>query len=120
MCPNRQIIFDATASEHLCKIYAIPARNLVTMPDDVPLEKAALTEVLAVSWHIVRLLALAALHADIVLRAMVLGGGAIGLASALVLNTKGVSNVGIVKPNANRIAGLRALDQTVTDTAAAE
>jgi len=83
----------------------MPDQNLVEVPDAVPLSKAALAEPLAVSWHAVRL-ALAALHPSMEKRALVIGGGAIGLAAALALNAMGVSDVTIAEPNEMRRAFL--------------
>ncbi|MBD0864220.1 MAG: alcohol dehydrogenase catalytic domain-containing protein [Rhodobacteraceae bacterium] len=119
LCPHRQIISMQPREGAFAEYVAIPERNLVTVPDDVPLDKAALTEPLAVSWHAARL-ALAALHPDVTPRALVLGGGAIGLAAALIFNAKGVEDVEIVEPNINRTARLRAIGQTVVETASGE
>jgi L-gulonate 5-dehydrogenase len=83
----------------------MPDSNLVTVPDDVPLDKAALAEPLAVSWHAVRL-ALEALHPSMEKHALVIGGGAIGLAAALALKAMGAQDVTIAEPNAARRAYL--------------
>jgi threonine dehydrogenase-like Zn-dependent dehydrogenase len=83
----------------------MPASNLVTVPDAVPLDKASLAEPLAVSWHAVRL-ALAALHPSMERSALVLGGGAIGLAASLALKAMGIETVTIVEPNPARRAFL--------------
>lgn len=101
LCPKRQIISMPPREGAFAQYISMPSRNLVTVPDDVPLEKAALAEPLAVSWHAVRL-ALLALHPQSERTALVLGGGAIGLAAALALHAMGVSDVTIVEPNADR------------------
>ncbi|WP_319544899.1 alcohol dehydrogenase catalytic domain-containing protein [Ruegeria conchae] len=105
LCPNRQIISMPPREGAFAQFVAIPDRNLVPVPDDVPLEKAALTEPLAVSWHAVRL-ALQALRPGMDRRALVIGGGAIGLAAALALRAMGVTDVIVQEPNAERRAYL--------------
>ncbi|WP_170783301.1 zinc-dependent alcohol dehydrogenase [Ruegeria lacuscaerulensis] len=98
ICPNRQIISMPPREGAFAQYVAMPDRNLVTVPDDVPLAKAALAEPLAVSWHTARL-GLEALHPAMDRRALVIGGGAIGLAAALALKAMGVSDVTITEPN---------------------
>ncbi|WP_299659623.1 alcohol dehydrogenase catalytic domain-containing protein [uncultured Ruegeria sp.] len=98
LCPNRQIISMPPREGAFAQFVALPDRNLVLVPDDVPLEKAALTEPLAVSWHAVRL-ALEALSPAMDRRALVIGGGAIGLAAALALRAMGVDDVIVQEPN---------------------
>lgn len=105
LCPQRQIISMPPREGAFAQFVAMPNRNLVTVPEDVPLAKAALAEPLAVSWHAARL-GLAALHPAMDRRALVLGGGAIGLAAALALTAMGVEAVEIVEPNPIRRAYL--------------
>ncbi len=78
---------------------AIPETNLVTIPDGVGFDKAALAEPIACGWH-------AAGEARRLLReqagpvrALVLGGGAIGLGAALCLAAQGINDVTIIEPN---------------------
>ncbi|PKQ12530.1 MAG: galactitol-1-phosphate 5-dehydrogenase [Alphaproteobacteria bacterium HGW-Alphaproteobacteria-1] len=101
LCATRQIISMPPREGAFAEALAMPERNLVTVPDDVPLDIAALAEPLAVSWHAVRL-GLAALDASDPRRALVIGGGAIGLAAALALRAMGCAEVVIVEPNAAR------------------
>ncbi|MTI03268.1 alcohol dehydrogenase catalytic domain-containing protein [Roseibium sp. RKSG952] len=105
LCAARQIISMPPREGAFAQFVAMPERNLVTVPDEVPLEKAALAEPLAVSWHAARL-ALEALHPAMERRALVIGGGAIGLAAALALRAMGVEDVTIQEPNAARRAFL--------------
>ncbi len=105
LCPDRQIISMQPRQGAFAQFISMPERNLVDVPIDVPLTKAALAEPLAVSWHAVRL-ALTASDNDQP-RAMVIGGGAIGLAAALSLNAAGLEDVTVVEPNAARRAFLR-------------
>ncbi|MCY4243320.1 MAG: alcohol dehydrogenase catalytic domain-containing protein [Rhodobacter sp.] len=92
ICPNRQIISMPPREGAFAEMISIPERNLVTVPDTVPLGTAALTEPLAVSWHAARV-GLAALHPAMRRDALVIGGGAIGLAAVLALRAMGVERV---------------------------
>ena len=106
LCPTRQIISMPPREGAFAQFVAMPERNLVEVPDEVPLDKAALAEPLAVSWHAARL-ALQALDPSMDPRAIVIGGGAIGLAAALSLMAMGVGSVQVVEPNDLRRAYLR-------------
>ncbi|WP_224815427.1 alcohol dehydrogenase catalytic domain-containing protein [Hasllibacter sp. MH4015] len=105
LCPDRQIISMPPREGAFAQFVAMPAANLVTVPASVPLTKAALAEPLAVSWHAVRL-GLAVLDGAMDRRALVIGGGAIGLAAALALKAMGVEDVTITEPNDARRAYL--------------
>jgi len=105
LCPDRQIISMAPREGAFAQYVAMPMSNLVEVPEGVTLEKAALAEPLAVSWHAARL-ALDALHPTMERRALVIGGGAIGLAASLALKAMGLSDVTIVEPDAARCAFL--------------
>ena len=105
LCGKRQIISMQPREGAFAQYVALPERNLVEVPDRVPLAKAALAEPPAVSWHAVRL-ALVALHPAIEQRALVIGGGAIGLAAALALKAMGVEDVTLAEPNDARRAML--------------
>lgn len=101
LCQSRQIISMPPREGAFAQFVAMPDTNLVTVPDDVPLSKAALAEPLAVSWHAARL-GLEALHPSMDRRALVIGGGAIGLAAALVLRAMGVAQITVIEPNDTR------------------
>lgn len=108
LCPSRQIISMPPREGAFAGWVAMPSRNLVAIPDGVRIEAAALTEPLACGWHGVRLArrALEAAGDGPASRALVLGGGAIGLGAALSLAAQGVEDVTIVEPNALRRAVL--------------
>lgn len=99
LCPDRQIISMPPREGAFADLLAMPEENLVPVPDDVPLSKAALAEPIACGWHTVRL-SLAVLGGAE--RALVLGGGAIGVGAALSLRAKGVGDILVVEPNAPR------------------
>lgn len=98
ICANRQIISMPPREGAFAQFVAMPEANLIDVPDHVPLSKAALAEPLAVSWHTVRL-AVEALHPSMDRQALVIGGGAIGLAAALALKAMGIEDVTIAEPN---------------------
>lgn len=105
ICPGRQIISMPPRPGAFAQYVAMPETNLVAVPDDVSLEKAALAEPLAVSWHAARL-GMEALHPAMDRRALVIGGGAIGVAAVLALNAMGFEDVTIAEPNDARRAYL--------------
>lgn len=120
ICPNRELISMPPREGAFAQYLTMPDENLVVVPEDVPLDKAALTEPMAVSWHAAKL-ALAALHPKMEKRALVIGGGAIGVTSGLCLKAMGCEDVTIVEPNAARCAyvnercGLHAVESTTDD-----
>jgi threonine dehydrogenase-like Zn-dependent dehydrogenase len=105
LCPSRQIISMPPREGAFAQFVSMPARNLVSVPDEVPLSRAALAEPLAVSWHAARL-GLAALNPTVTPDAVVIGGGAIGLGAALALSAMGVESITVVEPNEARRAYL--------------
>lgn len=116
LCPERKIISMPPREGAFADYVAMRDENLVTVPDDVPLEHAALTEPLACGWHAVRL-ADAALDRPIAeARCIVIGGGAIGVGAALALHAFGARDITVLEPNALRRAALAAIaDFTVID-----
>ncbi|MEM6759347.1 MAG: alcohol dehydrogenase catalytic domain-containing protein [Pseudomonadota bacterium] len=98
ICPDRQIISMPPREGAFADAIAMPTRNLVPVPDHVSFEAAAMTEPMAVSWHAVDL-GLAALHPAMERRAIVIGGGAIGVAALLCLRAMGCADVTLIEPN---------------------
>ena len=98
ICPNRQIISMPPREGAFAQYVSMPEKNLVIVPNDYPLEKAALVEPLAVGWHTAKL-AVRALDVTMEKRALVIGGGAIGLATALALNAMGIDDLTISEFN---------------------
>ncbi len=104
ICENRQLISMPPREGAFCEWLSMPEENLVQIPDDMTFTQAALTEPLSVCWHAAKLgLRVVEGGAD---RALVLGGGAIGLGTALCLKALGVEDVTIVEPNDARRAFL--------------
>jgi L-gulonate 5-dehydrogenase len=99
LCASRQIISMPPRPGAFAEQVAIPERNLHTVPDDVAIEKAALCEPLACSWHAVKLGAAASTAPLPEARALVVGGGPIGIGVALSLSAFGTGNITIVELN---------------------
>ncbi len=82
ICRYRQIISMPPREGAFAQYLTMPERNLVKVPTDYSPDKAALVEPLAVGWHTAKLAA-NAIDATMEKRVLVIGGGAIGLATAL-------------------------------------
>ncbi len=100
ICPDRQIISMPPREGAFAERIAIPKNNLVTVPDGVAPEKAALAEPLACGWHAARL-GMQALDSASE-NTLVIGGGAIGLGAALCARAQGARGIRIVEPHAGR------------------
>jgi L-gulonate 5-dehydrogenase len=115
LCASRQIISMPPREGAFAERFAIPERNLVAVPDEMPLDKAALCEPIACSWHGVKR---AAALSPIPLpraAALVIGGGPIGVGAALCLVAFGAAAVTIVEPNALRHTALRRAEGELFD-----
>ena len=102
LCLSRQIISMPPREGSFAERISMPTSNLVTVPDGVPLWQSALTEPMACGWHAVRLARENLPMAEADIAAVVLGGGAIGVGSALSLAAQGISNVTVIEPNTVR------------------
>lgn len=93
LSPTRQIISMPPRPGAFAELVRIPPRNLTPIPDAMPIAHAALAEPIAVSWHAVRI-GMQRLHQPLpACRVVVLGGGAIGLAAALVARLFGARDL---------------------------
>tara|TARA_B100000579_G_scaffold142393_1_gene115606 strand:- start:72 stop:1052 length:981 start_codon:yes stop_codon:yes gene_type:complete len=106
ICPNRQIISMPPREGAFAQYVTMPERNLVAVPSDYCLQKAALVEPLAVGWHTAKL-AVRAIDITMEKSALVIGGGAIGLATALALRAMGIDDIVISEFNPLRREYLR-------------
>jgi alcohol dehydrogenase len=88
---------------------SIPAAALIPVPDDLHLTKAALTEPAATALHAVDLSVRHLVKPLADCRVLILGGGAIGLLSALLLKSRGVARLDVAEVNAERRARLEAV-----------
>lgn len=104
LCADRQILSMPPRPGAFAELVRVPERNLVCVPEGFPIAHAALAEPVAVSYHAVnagvRLLDCPLPAA----RCLVLGGGAIGLAAALVLAMQGAAEIFVAEPHAGRHA----------------
>ena len=98
LCGERQLIGMALPGAFAERV-AVPEANLIPMPDGMDPALAALTEPAATSLHAVNLAARAAHRPLSEGRALVLGGGSIGLFAALCLARQGCSNIALGDTN---------------------
>lgn len=108
LCPNRQIISMPPREGAFAEWLTMPLSNLITVPDGISLEKAALVEPIACGWHATRLarqiLSYGKTNPNTLSdrKALVIGGGAIGLGAALSLRAKGAKEITIFEQNSIR------------------
>jgi len=88
---------------------ARPGVNVHAVPPDMPFERAALVEPLAVAMHAVN--TAAPLASD---RVVVYGAGCIGLGAVIALRHKGVDEIAVVDFSDERLRRARELGATVT------
>lgn len=108
LCASRQIISMPPRPGAFAEFTRIPEINLVEVPPGLGVNQAALAEPVAVAWHAVRNAACLLRRPLAASRAVVLGGGAIGLAAALVLANFGAKDVAVAEPNVIRRATVKA------------
>lgn len=101
LCQNRTMV-GMTRPGAFAQQMAIPVSTLIAIPDELSLEHAALTEPAATALHAVRL-SLDALVTPLPdARVLILGGGAIGMLSALLLRHYGCEDLTLAETNALR------------------
>jgi threonine dehydrogenase-like Zn-dependent dehydrogenase len=99
LSPTRQVLSMPPRPGAFAEFVRVPEGNVETIPDHLPVEHAALAEPIAVSWHAVRL-GMERLHQPLAAaRVVVLGGGAIGLTSALVARHFGAKDLRVGETN---------------------
>lgn len=108
LSPTRQIISMPPRPGAFAELVAIPERNIVAIPDDMPIWHAALAEPVAVSWHALRIGVERLYRPLSTARVVILGGGAIGLAAALVARHFGAEFVRVGETNPLRRATVAA------------
>lgn len=122
LCRNRGMV-GMTRPGAFAEFMAIPERCLIPVPRDMPAAAAALTEPAATALHGVALAQRALFRPLAEARALVVGGGAIGLLTALLLRSQGC-RVSLAETNplrrasAERHAGCMAFDPRDTAPAA--
>jgi threonine dehydrogenase-like Zn-dependent dehydrogenase len=114
LSPTRQILSMPPRPGAFAEFVRVPERNVESIPDQLPIEQAALAEPIAVSWHAVRL-GMEKLHQPLAAaRVVVLGGGAIGLTSALVARHFGAKDLRVGETNPLRHDALRRTEDIET------
>ena len=84
------------------QMISMPERNLLPVPDNLDLATAALTEPIATGWHAVVNGAKTLARPLAESRALVFGGGAVGLAAALSLRAQGCREILLGETNPKR------------------
>ena len=103
LCAKRDLIGMFRAGAFAEQI-AIPERNLIAVPNGMDAHKAALTEPGATALHAVSLAEKTLSRPVSEARALVIGGGSVGLLTALFLLDKGASEVHLAETNPLRRA----------------
>jgi len=122
LCENRTMIGMTRAGAY-AQYVAIPESCLVDLPQGMEPARAALTEPTATAWHAVDLGARACWRPLAECDALVIGGGAVGLLTALVLRSRGARTVRLAETNGLRRetaerAGIDCFDPVVSGPAA--
>lgn len=102
LSPRREILSMPPRPGAFAEWVRAPLENLVPIPEAMPAAEAALAEPIAVAYHAVHHGARLMARPLPAARCVVLGGGAIGLASALVLRQAGAGEVWLIEPNPAR------------------
>ena len=98
LCANRTMV-GMTRPGAFAEYMSIPASTLISIPEELSLDAAALTEPAATAVHAINL-SMRALQRPIQeCRVLILGGGAIGMLSALLLKHYGVDDLTVAEVN---------------------
>ena len=101
LCSRRSMV-GMTRPGAYAEFMSIPAASLVAIPQDLPARTAALTEPAATAWHALHLSLRALARPLHECRALVIGGGAIGMLAALLMQRLGVRALAVSEPNPGR------------------
>jgi len=105
LCSNRTMV-GMTRPGAFAEFMSIPAKTLITIPESLSMDAAALTEPAATAVHAINL-SMRALHRPIQeCNTLVIGGGAIGMLAALLLKHFGVINLTVSETNPLRRASI--------------
>ncbi len=123
LCASRELIGMRLPGAFAERI-AMPGRNLISVPAGMDPAKAALTEPCATAWHALVLAARASWRPVPECRALVIGGGSVGLLGGLILKAWGTREVHLAETNPLRrqtaaAAGLDAFDPLAAPAKAA-
>lgn len=105
LCANRTMV-GMTRPGAFAEYMSIPANSLIAIPESLSMDAAALTEPAATAVHAINL-SMRALERPIQeCRVLILGGGAIGMLSALLLKHYGVNEINVAEVNPLRRAAI--------------
>lgn len=107
LCAHRSMV-GMTRAGAFAEYMSLPVASLIAMPQDLPARAAALTEPAATAWHAIHLVLRALARPVHECRVLVIGGGAIGMLSALLLRHLGAAQVVLAELNALRRDAVRA------------
>ena len=102
LCRERQVLSLPPRAGAFAERVRVPEANLVALPAGLGVVQAALAEPIAVAWHAARIGTGRLARPVAAARCVVLGGGAIGLAAALVLAHFGARGVAVAETNPMR------------------
>ncbi len=120
ICGRREIISMAPRQGAFAQFISVPERNLLEIPDDMAVTKAALAEPIATAWHGVAMAAKLSRRPLAECRVLSIGAGAVGLAAALVLRAQGARQSWIAETNPGRRATAeRQIEAAIFDPSAA-
>jgi threonine dehydrogenase-like Zn-dependent dehydrogenase len=102
LCAERVIVSLPARPGAFADFVAVPESNLVHLPDGLDEVHAALAEPIAVAYHAVELGVARLARPLSALTSAVLGGGAIGLSSALCLALRGGQDIRLGEPHPGR------------------
>jgi alcohol dehydrogenase len=105
LCANRTMI-GMTRAGAFAELVTTAAASVIEVPPAMPVRTAALTEPAATTLHAIALAARALARPLPEANVLVLGGGAIGLLAALLLQSQGVRRVAVAETNALRRASV--------------
>lgn len=88
----------------------VPAEKVHVLPENVDLRMGALVEPMSVSWH-----AVSRSHVEAGQTALIAGAGPIGIGVWFALKARGIEQVLVSEPSAERRATIAALGATVVD-----
>lgn len=118
LCPDRQIISMPPRAGAFAEYLTMPEENLIDIPDEVSVEQAVAAEPMACGWHAVRLAEEKSAKKVASARCLVVGAGAIGLFSALILRMRGAAEIRVAETNLLRRSFLSTAGLPMFDPAA--
>jgi 2-desacetyl-2-hydroxyethyl bacteriochlorophyllide A dehydrogenase len=98
LCSHRTMV-GMTRPGAFAQYMSIPAASLIDMPQDMPAAHAAVTEPAATALHAINLSMRVLVRPVQECRVLILGGGAIGMLSALLLKNYGCADITVAEVN---------------------